>query len=120
MFKSGLIRHHHEHVNLGDCQESGEFPRKKSDKQPNDHGNSNHKHQEHHIRDPRSIIVTPQLLFLDEPTTGLDPRSRNQVWDIVRALAGGGTTILLYTQYLDEADVPSVLWSYVSRLGRPR
>ena len=86
----------------------------------NDHGNSNHKHQEHHIRDPRSIIVTPQLLFLDEPTTGLDPRSRNQVWDIVRALAGGGTTILLYTQYLDEADVPSVLWSYVSRLGRPR
>lgn len=51
-----------------------------------------------------SIIVTPELLFLDEPTTGLDPRSRNQVWDIVRALAGGGTTILLCTQYLDEAD----------------
>jgi ABC-2 type transport system ATP-binding protein len=51
-----------------------------------------------------SIIVTPQLLFLDEPTTGLDPRSRNQVWDIVRALAAGGTTILLSTQYLDEAD----------------
>ena len=51
-----------------------------------------------------SIIVTPRLLFLDEPTTGLDPRSRNQVWDIVRALATGGTTILLSTQYLDEAD----------------
>jgi ABC-2 type transport system ATP-binding protein len=51
-----------------------------------------------------SIIVTPELLFLDEPTTGLDPRSRNQVWDIVRALAAGGTTILLSTQYLDEAD----------------
>jgi ABC-2 type transport system ATP-binding protein len=51
-----------------------------------------------------SIIVTPQLLFLDEPTTGLDPRSRNQVWDIVRSLAAGGTTILLSTQYLDEAD----------------
>ena len=51
-----------------------------------------------------SIIVTPELLFLDEPTTGLDPRSRNQVWDIVRALAAGGTTILLCTQYLDEAD----------------
>jgi len=51
-----------------------------------------------------SIIVTPELLFLDEPTTGLDPRSRNQVWDIVRALAVGGTTILLSTQYLDEAD----------------
>ena len=51
-----------------------------------------------------SIIATPELLFLDEPTTGLDPRSRNQVWDIVRALAGGGTTILLCTQYLEEAD----------------
>jgi ABC-2 type transport system ATP-binding protein len=51
-----------------------------------------------------SIVVTPELLFLDEPTTGLDPRSRNQVWDIVRALAGAGTTILLCTQYLDEAD----------------
>jgi ABC-2 type transport system ATP-binding protein len=51
-----------------------------------------------------SIVVTPQLMFLDEPTTGLDPRSRNQVWDIVRALVSGGTTILLCTQYLDEAD----------------
>ena len=51
-----------------------------------------------------SIVVTPQLMFLDEPTTGLDPRSRNQVWDIVRALVAGGTTILLCTQYLDEAD----------------
>jgi ABC-2 type transport system ATP-binding protein len=51
-----------------------------------------------------SIVVTPQVMFLDEPTTGLDPRSRNQVWDIVRAMAAGGTTILLCTQYLDEAD----------------
>jgi ABC-2 type transport system ATP-binding protein len=51
-----------------------------------------------------SVIVTPELMFLDEPTTGLDPRSRNQVWDIVRALAREGTTILLCTQYLDEAD----------------
>jgi ABC-2 type transport system ATP-binding protein len=51
-----------------------------------------------------SIVVTPQLLFLDEPTTGLDPRSRSQVWGIVRALAGRGTTVLLCTQYLDEAD----------------
>jgi ABC-2 type transport system ATP-binding protein len=51
-----------------------------------------------------SIVVTPKLMFLDEPTTGLDPRSRNQVWDIVRALVGEGTTILLCTQYLDEAD----------------
>ncbi len=51
-----------------------------------------------------SIVVTPRLMFLDEPTTGLDPRSRNQVWDIIRALVEGGTTILLCTQYLDEAD----------------
>jgi ABC-2 type transport system ATP-binding protein len=51
-----------------------------------------------------SIVVRPDLMFLDEPTTGLDPRSRNQVWDIVRALVDGGTTILLCTQYLDEAD----------------
>lgn len=51
-----------------------------------------------------SIVVTPDLLFLDEPTTGLDPRSRNQVWDIVRALVSAGTTVLLTTQYLDEAD----------------
>ena len=51
-----------------------------------------------------SIIVTPPLLFLDEPTTGLDPRSRNQVWEIVRVLVASGTTVLLTTQYLDEAD----------------
>jgi ABC-2 type transport system ATP-binding protein len=51
-----------------------------------------------------SIVVTPQLMFLDEPTTGLDPRSRNQVWEIARALQAGGTTILLCTQYLEEAD----------------
>jgi ABC-2 type transport system ATP-binding protein len=51
-----------------------------------------------------SIVVTPELMFLDEPTTGLDPRSRNQVWDIVRAMTAAGTTILLCTQYLDEAD----------------
>jgi ABC-2 type transport system ATP-binding protein len=51
-----------------------------------------------------SIVVTPELMFLDEPTTGLDPRSRNQVWDIVRALVAEGTTILLCTQYLAEAD----------------
>ena len=51
-----------------------------------------------------SLVVTPELMFLDEPTTGLDPRSRNQVWDIIRALVGQGTTILLCTQYLEEAD----------------
>jgi ABC-2 type transport system ATP-binding protein len=51
-----------------------------------------------------SIVTTPDLIFLDEPTTGLDPRSRNQVWQIVRALAAGGCTVLLTTQYLEEAD----------------
>lgn len=51
-----------------------------------------------------SLIVTSELLFLDEPTTGLDPRSRGQVWDIVRAIAAEGTTVLLTTQYLEEAD----------------
>jgi ABC-2 type transport system ATP-binding protein len=51
-----------------------------------------------------SLLLTPELLFLDEPTTGLDPRSRNQVWDIVRAIAAEGTTVLLTTQYLEEAD----------------
>ncbi|MDQ3974354.1 MAG: ATP-binding cassette domain-containing protein [Actinomycetota bacterium] len=51
-----------------------------------------------------SIVVTPDLIFLDEPTAGLDPLSRNQVWAIVRALVAEGTTVLLTTQYLDEAD----------------
>ncbi|HEX6134425.1 MAG TPA: ATP-binding cassette domain-containing protein [Longimicrobiales bacterium] len=51
-----------------------------------------------------SLVITPEVLFLDEPTTGLDPRSRNQVWDIVRAIAAEGTTVLLTTQYLEEAD----------------
>ncbi len=51
-----------------------------------------------------SVVVTPELMFLDEPTTGLDPRSRNQVWEIIRALVAGGATILLCTQYLEEAD----------------
>jgi ABC-2 type transport system ATP-binding protein len=51
-----------------------------------------------------SLVRTPELLFLDEPTTGLDPRSRNQVWDMVRSIAAAGTTVLLTTQNLDEAD----------------
>ena len=51
-----------------------------------------------------SLVTTPEILFLDEPTTGLDPRSRTQVWDLVRRIAAEGTTVLLTTQYLDEAD----------------
>jgi ABC-2 type transport system ATP-binding protein len=51
-----------------------------------------------------SLLVAPAVLFLDEPTTGLDPRSRNEIWDTVRELAGSGTTVVLTTQYLDEAD----------------
>jgi ABC-2 type transport system ATP-binding protein len=51
-----------------------------------------------------SIIKTPDVLFLDEPTTGLDPRTRNQVWEIIRIIVAQGTTVLLTTQYLDEAD----------------
>lgn len=51
-----------------------------------------------------SLIATPPILFLDEPTTGLDPRSRITIWDIIKKLMAKGTTILLTTQYLDEAD----------------
>jgi len=51
-----------------------------------------------------SLIAGPPVVFLDEPTTGLDPRSRNQMWRVVRELTAAGTTILLTTQYLDEAD----------------
>jgi len=54
-----------------------------------------------------ALVVTPQVLFLDEPTTGLDPRSRRQVWELVSALATQGVTVLLTTQYLEEADVLS-------------
>ncbi|QKW07292.1 ATP-binding cassette domain-containing protein [Streptomyces sp. NA04227] len=51
-----------------------------------------------------SLITEPRVLFLDEPTTGLDPRGRTEVWSAVRSLVGGGTTVLLTTQYLEEAD----------------
>ena len=51
-----------------------------------------------------SLIARPSVLFLDEPTTGLDPRSRLAVWDLIEELVAGGTTTLLTTQYLDEAD----------------
>ena len=51
-----------------------------------------------------SLIAAPPIIFLDEPTTGLDPRSRIAMWDIIKKLMAGGTTILLTTQYLEEAD----------------
>ena len=51
-----------------------------------------------------SLVGAPRLLLLDEPTTGLDPRSRIELWDAIRSLVGAGTDVLLTTQYLDEAD----------------
>lgn len=51
-----------------------------------------------------TLVATPSVIFLDEPTTGLDPRSRHTMWDIVRGLVADGTTVLLTTQHLDEAD----------------
>jgi daunorubicin resistance ABC transporter ATP-binding subunit len=51
-----------------------------------------------------ALVSRPQVLFLDEPTTGLDPRSRRQLWDVLRGLVHSGTTLLLTTQYLEEAD----------------
>ncbi|GIG20834.1 daunorubicin resistance protein DrrA family ABC transporter ATP-binding protein [Cellulomonas chitinilytica] len=51
-----------------------------------------------------SLLSRPQVVFLDEPTTGLDPRSRNDLWDVIRDVVAGGATVLLTTQYLEEAD----------------
>ncbi len=51
-----------------------------------------------------SLVGRPRLLYLDEPTTGLDPRGRTELWDLIRTLVGGGVTVLLTTQYLNEAD----------------
>jgi len=51
-----------------------------------------------------SLIVNPKILFLDEPTTGLDPRGRQEMWGVIKGLVKGGTTLLLTTQYLEEAD----------------
>jgi len=51
-----------------------------------------------------SLVVRPDILFLDEPTTGLDPRSQRQIWDVLRAMVARGTTVVLTTQYLEEAD----------------
>lgn len=64
-----------------------------------------------------SMILSPDVLFLDEPTTGLDPRGRGEVWDAIRALVAGGTTVLLTTQYLDEADK---LASHITVIDRGR
>ena len=51
-----------------------------------------------------SLVATPPVLFLDEPTTGLDPRSRVELWEVLRELVRDGTTLVLTTQYLEEAD----------------
>ena len=51
-----------------------------------------------------ALVARPTVLFLDEPTTGLDPQSRNDLWEVIERLVGGGTTVLLTTQYLEEAD----------------
>ncbi len=51
-----------------------------------------------------SFVIAPEVLFLDEPTTGLDTRSRRELWDVIRSLADAGTTVFLTTQYLEEAD----------------
>src|SRR4051812_50080056 len=53
---------------------------------------------------PAALVAQPPVLFLDEPTTGLDPRSRLSLWETIERLVSGGTTVLLTTQYLDEAD----------------
>ena len=57
-----------------------------------------------------SLVGAPRLLLLDEPTTGLDPRSRIELWDAIRALVAAGTDVLLTTQYLDEADHLADQW----------
>ncbi|MEU7040148.1 ATP-binding cassette domain-containing protein [Streptomyces varsoviensis] len=51
-----------------------------------------------------ALVVSPPVMFMDEPTTGLDPRNRQQLWEVIRELVAGGTTLLLTTQYLEEAD----------------
>jgi ABC-2 type transport system ATP-binding protein len=51
-----------------------------------------------------ALVVSPPVMFMDEPTTGLDPRNRQMLWDVIKRLVSGGTTLLLTTQYLEEAD----------------
>jgi ABC-2 type transport system ATP-binding protein len=62
-----------------------------------------------------SLVARPPVLFLDEPTTGLDPSSRQRMWDVIRELVAGGTTLLLTTQYLDEADALADRISVIDR-----
>ena len=65
-----------------------------------------------------SLISRPPLIFLDEPTTGLDPRTRGQMWDTIRSLVADGSTILLTTQYLDEADQLADRIAVIDRGGK--
>src|SRR3954454_5024980 len=51
-----------------------------------------------------ALVVSPPVMFMDEPTTGLDPRNRQALWEVIQELVAGGTTLLLTTQYLEEAD----------------
>lgn len=65
-----------------------------------------------------SMIGRPQVLFLDEPTTGLDPRTRNEVWTEVKAMVGDGVTVLLTTQYMEEAEQLASELTVVDQIGR--
>ena len=65
-----------------------------------------------------SLITRPPLIFLDEPTTGLDPRTRGQMWDTIRGLVADGCTMLLTTQYLDEADQLADRIAVIDRGGK--
>src|SRR5437764_1395089 len=65
--------------------------------------------------DVRALVARPPVLFLDEPTTGLDPRSRLEVWATIEGLVAEGTTVLLTTQYLDEADRLADLIAVIDR-----
>ncbi len=58
-----------------------------------------------------ALVGRPRLLFLDEPTTGLDPRSRLAMWDVIRTQVREGNTLLLTTQYLEEADELAAIWA---------